>query len=92
MIAIAIFFGALYLVAQATGAPERQAAEAYLASCRPACVEAGGELGVCAKACACVVIRARDAGLAGALGSRAVSAAQREKVGAIVEACGSEAR
>ena len=87
-----IFFGALYLVAQATGAPERQAAEAYLASCRPACVEAGGELGVCAKACACVVIRARDAGLAGALGSRAVSAAQREKVGAIVEACGSEAR
>lgn len=87
-----IFFGALYLVAIATGAPERQAAEAYLNGCRPACVEVGGELDVCAKACACVVEKAKQSGLSTALVTRELTPRQREGVGAIVAACGSEAR
>ena len=58
--------------------------EAYMATCPPACVEKGGELGLCKKACACIADRAEAAGVplraalgpsddAGADGSRASS-------------------
>ena len=63
-----------------------------MAFCRPACVENGGELDLCAKACACVADRAQAAGvsLGAGHGESADEAGRRLK--AIVEACGAEAQ
>jgi uncharacterized membrane protein len=83
-----VFFALLYAGTQWTGAAERDVADRYLAACRPACVEAGGDIEACDKACACVVSKSRDAGLAGSLSSRAATPEDRGKVGAIVQACG----
>lgn len=87
-----ILFALLYAGTQWTGVAARREAERYLAACRPACVQTGGDSEMCAKACACVVRKATDAGLAKFLTSRADAAADRAEVSAIVEACGSEAR
>ena len=87
-----VLFGLLYIAMQATGIADRQASEQYLKACRPACVEAGGEIDACDKACACVVQKARGGGLVESLASRGLAPAERGRVSAIVEACGSDAR
>ena len=61
-------------------------------ACRPACVEAGGEIETCERACACVVRDAKTAGLADRLGAHSLSPDARGRIGAIVETCGSQAR
>ncbi len=87
-----ILFAALFVLANLTGMAARHEREAYLAGCRPACVEAGGELAPCAKACACAAERAQGAGvsLGAARGEGGEEARRRLK--SIVDACGAEAR
>ena len=86
-----ILFGTLFALANLTGLSARQERESYLAACRPACVEAGGELAPCAKACACVADRAQAAGLSlGAAHGRG-GADERGRLESIVDACGAEA-
>jgi uncharacterized membrane protein len=87
-----VLVGGLWAVLQLSGYSERLSVEAYARACRPACVEAGGEIDACERACACVVRDASSAGLAGRLGARAISKDERSRIGAIVETCGSEAR
>ena len=87
-----ILVGLLYAALHLSGASERLSVEAYAKACRPACVEAGGEIEACERACACVVRDAKAAGLAGRLGARAISPQERGRIGAIVETCGAEAR
>jgi uncharacterized membrane protein len=82
----------LYAVVHWTGFADRRESERYLATCRPACVEAGGEIDACAKACACVVTKAESAGLVASLTSRATGEGVHDRVVAIVEACGTDAR
>ncbi len=86
-----VLLGLLYAALTLTGYSERLSVEAYGKACRPACVEAGGEIETCERACACVVRDASAAGLAGRLSSRTLSAEERRRIGAIVETCGSEA-
>lgn len=87
-----ILFAVLFALAGLTGMTARQERESYLTACRPACVENGGELDACAKACACVADRAQAAGVslnaAGAGGGEDA----RRRLKSIVEACGSEAQ
>jgi uncharacterized membrane protein len=85
---IALLWSALTL----TGASERLAAQSYAKTCRPACVEAGGEIEACERACACVVRDAKTAGLGGVLNAPSLAQSQRQRLGAIVEACGADAR
>ncbi|MGD1036006.1 MAG: heparan-alpha-glucosaminide N-acetyltransferase [Roseiarcus sp.] len=87
-----ILFASLFALANLSGLAARQDRETYLASCRPACVEAGGELAACAKACACVADRAQAAGVSlGAARGQGGDEARR-RLESIVEACGAEAR
>ena len=83
-----VLLGLVFVVAQLSGVAERQATEQYLASCRPACVEAGGEIETCARACACVVRKAAGSGLARSLGARDFTQSDRGRLGPIVDACG----
>ena len=87
-----ILLGLLYGALQVSGYSERLSVQAYAKACRPACVEAGGEIDACDRACACVVRDAGAAGLAGRLAARSISTAERERIAGIVEACGSQAR
>jgi uncharacterized membrane protein len=87
-----ILFALLYVGTEWTGFAARRAMDRYLTTCPPACVEAGGTIEACAKACACVALRVQAAGMVSSLGSRGVSEADRGKVGEIVAACGAEAR
>jgi uncharacterized membrane protein len=87
-----VMIGILWAVLQLSGFSERLSVEAYARTCRPACVEAGGEIDACERACACVVRDASSAGLAGRLGARSLGKEERSRIGAIVETCGSEAR
>jgi len=87
-----ILIGLLYAALQLSGYGDRLSAEAYARACRPACVTAGGEIEACDRACACVVRDASAAGLAGRLSAPAISGKERERIGAIVETCGAEAR
>jgi uncharacterized membrane protein len=82
-----ILFALLFGLASLTGAAARQERTSYLATCRPSCVENGGELALCAKACACVADRAQGAGisLGAARGQGDDEAGRRLK--AIVAAC-----
>ncbi len=75
-----------------TGASERLAAQSYVRACRPACVEAGGEIDVCERACACVARAAKTAGIAAALTAPSLAPSQRQRLGAIVDACGADPR
>ncbi len=87
-----ILFAALFALANLSGVAARQERESYLAACRPACVEAGGELAPCAKACACIADRAHAGGvpLGAALGQGGDD--ERRRLKSIVDACGAEAR
>jgi len=85
-ILIGLLSSALFL----TGANDRLASEAYVKACRPACVEAGGEIAACEHACACVARDAKSAGLASRLSASQVADAERKRLGAIVEACGAD--
>ena len=85
-------FALLYAGTQWTGVSARQASDHYLAACRPACVEAGGEIEACARACACVVEKASDGGLIASLTSRNPSETDRGRISGIVNACGSDAK
>jgi uncharacterized membrane protein len=87
-----VLFALFYAATQWTGVAVRLDRERYLATCRPACVEAGGEIEACAKACECVAGKAATAGLASALTSRAVGDPDRARITGIVGACGAEAR
>jgi uncharacterized membrane protein len=87
-----VLIGLLWSALHVSGYSERLSVEAYARTCRPACVEAGGAIDACERACACVVRDASSAGLAGRLGARALDKEERSRIGAIVETCGSEAR
>jgi len=87
-----ILLGLLYGVTEISGFNQRQSVETYLKACRPACVEAGGEIETCERACACVVRDASSAGLAERLGAHTITKEERSRLGAIVETCGSQAR
>jgi uncharacterized membrane protein len=87
-----VLIGLLYGALQLSGYSERLSVEAYAKACRPACVEAGGEIGACERACACVVRDAGKAGLASRLAARSVSQSERARIAEIVEACGAENR
>lgn len=87
-----ILIGLLYGALQVSGYSERLSIEAYAKACRPACVEAGGEIEPCERACACVVRDAAAAGLAGRLASRSITKAERDRIAGIVDACGAQAR
>ena len=85
-----ILFGLVFAIAQLTGVAAAQTRERYIAACRPACVEAGGEIEPCKTACECVATGAENAGLAASLTSRAASGADRKRLSEIVKSCGSE--
>ncbi len=85
-----ILLGLLYGATEFSGFNLRQSVEVYLRACRPACVEAGGEIDTCDRACACVVRDASTAGLAGRLGAHSITKDERSRLTAIVETCGSE--
>ena len=87
-----ILIGLLYAALHLSGYSDRLSAELYEKTCRPACVEAGGGIEACERACACVVRGASAAGLAGLLGAHEISGAERGRLGAIVETCGSQER
>jgi uncharacterized membrane protein len=87
-----VLLGLLYGATEISGFNQRQSIEAYLRACRPACVEAGGAIETCERACACVVRDASTAGLARRLGAHSITKDERSRLGAIVETCGSEAK
>jgi uncharacterized membrane protein len=84
-----ILFAILFALANLTGVAARQERGAYLNACRLICVENGGGLEPCAKACACVADRAQAAGLSLDAARGEGASDQREKLSAIVDACGS---
>jgi uncharacterized membrane protein len=86
-----ILFGIIFAIAQVTGVAALQDRDRYIAVCRPACVEAGGEIQACKTACECVAAGAENEGLAASLTSRAVNDGDRKRLSEIVKACGSEA-
>lgn len=85
-----VMIGLLWSGLTLTGASERLATQSYARACRPACVEAGGEIDACERACACVARDAKAAGLAASLNAPSLAASQRQRLGAIVEACGAD--
>ena len=85
-----VLIGLLYAALHATGYSDRLSAQAYEKTCRPACVEAGGGVEACERACACVVRGASAAGLAGRLAAHEITNQERGRLGAIVETCGSQ--
>lgn len=86
-----LLFGLLFVLVQTTGIAEQQTKTNYVAACRPACVEMGGELEACRRACQCVADRVSNAGLLKALAQRAPDEATRKRVVEIVQACGTGA-
>ena len=87
-----ILFGLLWSFAAATGLDERQARDAYLAACPPACAAHGGAVSVCAKACACVADRAGAEGLSLSAAHVGVGGELQTRLRDIVETCSLEAR
>ena len=87
-----ILTGLLWAALHVSGYADRLSVEAYARSCRPACVEAGGEIDACDRACACVVRGAAAEGLSGRLGAHALEPAERDRIGRIVDGCGSSGR
>jgi uncharacterized membrane protein len=85
-----LLIGLLYAALHLSGYSDRLSAQLYVKTCRPACVEAGGGIEACERACACVVRGASAAGLAGRLGAHEISREERGRIGAIVETCGSQ--
>jgi len=84
-----VMLGLLFLLAQASGVSEMREREAYLRTCRPACVEAGGEIDACARACDCVAAKAGNAGLLSKLVSHVVGDAEKSQLTQMVQACAS---
>jgi uncharacterized membrane protein len=87
-----ILIGLLYAALHLTAYSDRLSAQAYTKTCLPACVEAGGDIEPCERACACVVRDASAKGLAGRLSARTLSSEERERIGGIVQACSTDAR
>jgi uncharacterized membrane protein len=87
-----ILFATLFAAAHLSGVAARQDRDSYLTSCRPACVEAGGELAPCAKACACIADRAEAAGVSLGVALGQGGDDERRRLKTIVDACGAEAR
>jgi uncharacterized membrane protein len=85
-----ILFALLFVGAQFSGAAARHDRERYIAACRPACVEGGGDIEACARACECVAAEADKVGLIGSLTSHSASAEDRTRVRGIVGACSSD--
>jgi len=86
-----ILFGLLFVGAQLSGQAARHDRERYIAACRPACVEGGGDIEACARACECVAAEAEKVGLIASLASHSASAENRARVSGIVGACSSDA-
>ena len=87
-----ILFGLLWSVVTATGLEERHAREAYLAACPAACASRGGDVSVCAKACACVADRAAAAGLPLSAARVEAGGELQARLRDVVAACSLEAR
>src|SRR3984885_1887142 len=87
-----ILFALLFVGAQLSGEPARHDRERYIAACRPACVESGGEIEACARACECVAAAGEKTGLLASLISHSVSSENRARVSGIVGTCSSDAR
>jgi uncharacterized membrane protein len=87
-----ILFGLLFVGAHLSGEAARHDRERYIAACRPACVESGGEIEACAQACECVAAAAEKTGLLASLTSHSVSDESRARVSGIVGECSSDAR
>ncbi len=84
-----ILFALLFALAQATGVEARQQRERYLAACTPACVEKGGDIVACRRACECVADGAIKAGVFASMMSREISSSDRERFMTIVQSCSS---
>jgi uncharacterized membrane protein len=87
-----ILFALLFVGAQLSGEPGRHDRERYIAACRPACVESGGEIEACARACECVAAAAEKTGLLASLTSHSVNSENRARVTGIVGTCSADAR
>jgi uncharacterized membrane protein len=87
-----ILFALLFVGAQLSGEPARHDRERYIAACRPACVESGGEIEACARACECVAAAAEKTGLLASLTSHSVNSENRARVTGIVGTCSADAR
>jgi uncharacterized membrane protein len=87
-----ILFGLLWSVVTATGLEERHAREAYLAVCPPACVAHGGDVAICANACACVADRAKAGGLSLSAARAEAGGELQQRLRDVVETCSLEAR
>jgi uncharacterized membrane protein len=87
-----ILFGLLWSLVAATGLEERHARDAYLAACPAACAAHGGDVAICAKACACVADRAEAAGLSLSAARADSGGALQTRLRDIVETCSLEAR
>ena len=85
-----IMFGLLYVLAFSSGAATRQERASYMTACTPACVEKGGEIEACRRACECVADGADRAGIFESLRSPDLSAHDREQLAAIVQSCSSD--
>jgi uncharacterized membrane protein len=86
-----ILFAALFALANVTGVAARHERTSYIAACRPACVENGGDLDLCEKACACVADRAQAAGLP-LVSTAGKGDETRQRLRAVVDSCSSQAR
>jgi len=80
-----ILFGLLFVATSGLGFGAAGEREAFLAACRPACVESGGAIETCAHSCACVA----DKSIRATIGARFLSLLQPEtgNVKLTVEAC-----
>ena len=87
-----ILFALFFAGTQLSGEAARHDRERYIAACRPACVESGGEIEACAQACECVAAAAEKTGLLASLTSHSVSNENRARVRGIVGTCSSDAR
>ncbi len=86
-----ILFGALFAVANLTGVAARHERTSYIEACRPACVDNGGELDLCEKACTCVADRAQAASLP-LMSGGGENEETRKRLGAVVNSCSAETR
>jgi len=84
-----ILFACLFLASYGLGLASTSERETFLATCRPACVEAGGAIETCQRSCTCAVDKEMKmrfgARLSEFLGSQ-------EDMNSAVESCAAEAR
>jgi uncharacterized membrane protein len=82
-----VLFAILFAATSLTGVDARLETAEFAKVCRRECVAGGGEVDVCASACACVVGGLRDAGLSRAIARDKLGDAQRAQYSRIVQSC-----